>query len=106
MSAPPPRADIQSLPGTLAGFHLTAILQELHAVVPVHRPLPEPRYQAISGAPDGDTGGQRRYALPDWGRAPVIRQLAFLGRHALLIYVVHQPVIVGVLFALSLARGR
>ncbi|MBN1581870.1 MAG: DUF1624 domain-containing protein [Anaerolineae bacterium] len=41
------------------------------------------------------TAGQRRFSLPDWSDVPGIRQLAFLGRHALLIYLIHQPLLVG-----------
>ena len=47
------------------------------------------------------TGGQRQFALPDGSGLPVIRELAFLGRHALLIYLVHQPLLVGIAFAVS-----
>ena len=47
------------------------------------------------------TSGRRQFALPDGSRLPVIRQLAFMGRHALLIYLVHQPVLVGILLAVG-----
>jgi uncharacterized membrane protein len=47
--------------------------------------------------------GERRFSLPDLSGAPVIRQLASLGRVSLLFYLVHQPVLLGVLFALDAA---
>ena len=49
------------------------------------------------------TGGQRQFALPDGSGVPVLRELAFLGRHSLLIYLVHQPLLVGILFAVDWA---
>lgn len=49
------------------------------------------------------TAGQRRFTLPDWSGVPLLRELAFLGRHSLLIYLVHQPVLVGILFAVDWA---
>jgi uncharacterized membrane protein len=46
-------------------------------------------------------GGQRRVNLPDWSGLPVIAQLCFLGRHALLYYLVHQPVLIGIVAGIS-----
>jgi uncharacterized membrane protein len=44
-------------------------------------------------------GGHRRFALPDWSSMRVIRELSFLGQHSLLFYLVHQPVLIGLLWA-------
>jgi uncharacterized membrane protein len=52
------------------------------------------------------TGGQRQFALVDRSGLPVIRELAFLGRHALLIYLVHQPVLVGIVFLVSWVSSK
>lgn len=46
-------------------------------------------------------GGQRRFAMPDLP-AFFISPLSFLGRHSLMIYLVHQPVII---LLLGLATG-
>jgi uncharacterized membrane protein len=43
----------------------------------------------------------RRFALPDWSAVAPVRGLRFLGRHSLLIYLVHQPIIIGLFFALG-----
>jgi len=42
-------------------------------------------------------GHTRRVGLPDWPRVLPIRWLGFMGRHSLLIYLVHQPLIIVVL---------
>jgi uncharacterized membrane protein len=42
-------------------------------------------------------GGVRGYQLPDLSNAAPIRALRFLGRHSLAIYLIHQPVILGIL---------
>jgi len=41
--------------------------------------------------------GKRRFDLPAWDGQPGILQLTWLGRHSLFIYLVHQPILLGVL---------
>lgn len=50
--------------------------------------------------------GQRRFALPDLGSQPLVRRLRFLGRHSLIVYLVHQPILIALVFVASLALGR
>jgi len=48
------------------------------------------------------TGGARRFAIRDLSNLPLIRSLSFMGRHSLLIYLAHQPVLVALLSALGI----
>lgn len=40
--------------------------------------------------------GKKRDLLPAWCQKPHVKPLAFLGRHSLWVYLVHQPIIIGV----------
>jgi uncharacterized membrane protein len=46
-------------------------------------------------------GGRRTFSMPDWSDTSPVRALTFLGRHSLLIYIVHQPILIGFLMLLT-----
>lgn len=47
-----------------------------------------------------------RLPTPDWAKKSRARPLAFLGRHALIIYIAHQPVLMGILSVVKLLTGE
>ena len=50
-------------------------------------------------------GGQRKRAIPQTPPLPAIRPLAFLGRHSLPVYLVHQPILLTALVLLGVGTA-
>lgn len=49
-------------------------------------------------------GGRRAFLLPDYGDAAPVRALRWLGSHSLPIYLIHQPVLFGLLYLWAMIR--
>ena len=49
-------------------------------------------------------GGIRHFNLPDWVGQTGLKQLVWLGRHSLAIYLIHQPILIATLNILSAIR--
>lgn len=46
----------------------------------------------------------RRFYLPDYSNRLLVRGLSFLGRHSLLIYVIHQPILIALLYVFGIIQ--
>jgi len=51
-------------------------------------------------------GYRRKTALPDLSGSPFVRSLAFLGRNSLAVYLVHQPVIIAIMYLYGLSLDK
>lgn len=49
-------------------------------------------------------GGRPVVPLPNWSTLPPVRLLVWIGRHALVLYLVHQPVMIALLVLLGIIR--
>ncbi len=49
-------------------------------------------------------GGRPRFPLPNLSGTLPVRGLSFLGRHSLLIYMIHQPILLALLIAVGIGR--
>jgi uncharacterized membrane protein len=47
-------------------------------------------------------GGARRFRLPNLASLPVVKEMCFVGRHALFIYIAHFPVLASLIYVLKL----
>ncbi|GAB4541779.1 MAG: DUF1624 domain-containing protein [Anaerolineae bacterium] len=60
----------------------------------------------VFSAQDLYPDGARRFRLPDWSQQPGVRQLVWLGNRSLAIYLLHQPVLIGLLYLARFTTGR